>query len=229
VSFGLRRKNHAIGLEVKETVMDNKKKVSCALVFVAALSCAQVVAQSEPAAPARGASPGASQEGIKVHGEWTLTVRNPDGTIAARHEFKNALYPGGGDKILAQLLAGTAVTGQWTIALFASSATACNANNAPCQITENSSPNAANSRDLTRTVPTSGPDAGKLVLRGSVRIPNNATITTVQTELTSCAPTVPAASCVSAFGDGFTQKSLTTGVPVVQDQLVEVKVVISFS
>lgn len=210
--------------------MDNMKKTACALVAMAALSCGQAFAQSQTAAPAGGTSSGAAQEGIKVHGDWTLTMRNPDGSVAARHEFKNALALHlGGDKILAQLLSGTAVTGQWTIALFTSPVSACNANNAPCQITETASPNSANSRDLTRTVPTTGPDAGKLVLRGSVRIPADATISVVQTDLTSCGASVTPASCVSAFGVGFTQRSLTTGVPVAQDQLVEVKVVISFS
>lgn len=209
--------------------MDIKQKTACALVLTAALSGGHALAQAPIAAPHREASPGAGQEGIKVHGDWTLTVRNPDGTVAARHEFKNGLYPGGGDKILVQLLAGTAVTGQWTIMLFPTSAAACNANQSPCSITENSTPTSANSRDLTRTVPTTGPDAGKLVLRGSVRVPNGTSFTTVQTELTSCAPASAPASCVSGAGVGFTQRTLATPVAVAQDQLVEVKVVISFS
>jgi len=210
--------------------MDNKKMTSCALVLIAALSGGSAQAQTLPTAPHREAASGPGQEGIKVHGDWTLTVRNPDGTVAARHEFKNALAVHlGGDKILAQLLGGTAVTGQWTVALFTSPVNACNANNAPCQITETASPNGANSRDLTRSVATTGPDAGKLILRGSVRIAANATITVVQTDLTSCGAGVTPAGCVSAFGVGFTQRSLATAVPVAQDQLVEVKVVISFS
>jgi len=35
------------------------------------------------------------QEGIKVHGHWTITVRNADGSVAAHHEFENALAPEG--------------------------------------------------------------------------------------------------------------------------------------
>lgn len=209
--------------------MVNRKNVFSVLALIAALSGVRALAQAPVTASHTEPSSGPGQEGIKVHGDWTLTVRNPDGSVAARHEFKNALYPGGGDKILAQLLTGSVVTGQWTIGLFASSPTACNSNNAPCTIVENLSPNGANSRDLTRTIPTSGPDAGKLVLRGSVRIPNSATITIVQTELSSCAPSTTPGSCVSAFNVGFTQKVLTTAVPIAQDQLVEVKVVISFS
>ena len=30
-------------------------------------------------------------EGLQVHGHWRVVVRNPDGSIASRHEFNNAL------------------------------------------------------------------------------------------------------------------------------------------
>jgi hypothetical protein len=199
--------------------MDNKKKTLCTVVLIAALSGAQALAQS-----------GAAQDGIKVHGDWTLTVRNPDGTVAARHEFKNALAISlGGDSLLAQLLSGGAVAGQWSVELYPVPIAACHSNNSPCRITENSSIPGGTSRDLTKTVPTSGPDAGKLVLRGSVRIPINATINQVVTTLSTCAPTVSPASCVSQSNEAVTLRSLTPGVPVGQEQLVEVKVVISFS
>ena len=45
-------------------------------------------------APAQAAKPaGGMGEGIKVHGRWTIEVRNPDGSLASRHEFQNDLYP----------------------------------------------------------------------------------------------------------------------------------------
>ena len=49
---------------------------------------------------------GGPQEGIKVHGHWTITVRNPDGTIASTREFENALLEGtaGGAELLTALL-----------------------------------------------------------------------------------------------------------------------------
>jgi hypothetical protein len=210
--------------------MGTKKKTPCALVLIAALSCAPALAQSATTAPASGASSGTGQEGVKVHGDWTLTVRNPDGTVAARHEFKNALAAHlGGDRLLAQLLGGAAVAGIWTVG-FNVTAGGCNAGT-NCTITESASTGGATSRDLTKSVPVSGPDAGKFVLRGSVRILNAATIDMVQTALTSCAPSVSPASCIgsSANEAGVTQKWLSQGVTVAQDQLVEVKVVISFS
>src|SRR2546423_15522419 len=51
--------------------------------------------QSKPAksrATQPEASPGrGQQEGIKVHGHWTIEVRNPDGTLVTHREFENAL------------------------------------------------------------------------------------------------------------------------------------------
>src|SRR5713226_7169875 len=48
--------------------------------------------------------PGGPQEGIKVHGHWVLEVRNPDGSLASRSEFENALVPTTGTNLLAALL-----------------------------------------------------------------------------------------------------------------------------
>ena len=45
-------------------------------------------------------------EGITVHGHWTIVVKNPDGTVAARQEFENALDPFEGADLLTGLLSG---------------------------------------------------------------------------------------------------------------------------
>src|SRR5215813_12056085 len=44
---------------------------------------------------------GGPQESIKVHGHWTIVIRNGDGSVASRHEFNNALQDG---SFLAKLL-----------------------------------------------------------------------------------------------------------------------------
>jgi len=51
--------------------------------------------------PAAAPPASAQEEGIKVHGDWVIEVRNPDGSIAARHEFQNALV---GNDLLVSLL-----------------------------------------------------------------------------------------------------------------------------
>lgn len=62
-------------------------------------------------------------EGIKVHGHWTIEVRNPDGSMTRHLEFENALDPGftasnsGGQSIVvpggAAYLSGL-LSGQWS-------------------------------------------------------------------------------------------------------------------
>jgi hypothetical protein len=185
--------------------------------------CAAALSLVLAVTPASAQSSGAP-EGIKVHGDWTLTIRNPDGSLAAVHEFKNALAFDGAS-ILARLLGGAAVAGPWIIYL-GTSTNVCPTIN--CTIGEPAV--GGTSADLTRSVPSTGPDAGKLVLRGSIRIPASTSIQSVTTALESCGPAVPAASCRAPLNDTLTQRSLgAAAVPVIADQLVEVKVVISFS
>lgn len=38
---------------------------------------------------------GAPSEGIKVHGHWTIEIRNPDGSLASHSEFENSLADSG--------------------------------------------------------------------------------------------------------------------------------------
>jgi len=60
------------------------------------------------------AAGGGPREGITVHGHWEIEVRNPDGSLAERREFENALVQTGG-QILAQLLGATLSPGPWVI------------------------------------------------------------------------------------------------------------------
>jgi len=62
-------------------------------------SCAQI---SQPVAEV---APQGTSDGIKVHGDWTVTVTNPDGTVEAVHEFENALAQSG-PQALGVLIAG---------------------------------------------------------------------------------------------------------------------------
>lgn len=71
---------------------------------------------------------GGSREGIKIHGHWTIDVRNPDGTLDKHLDFENGLCtlssigntglnPEAGDVDLATLLFGSTIPGPWQIAL----------------------------------------------------------------------------------------------------------------
>jgi len=57
-----------------------------------------------------------AHEGITVHGHWTIEVKNPDGTVASRHEFENKISPIGAD-LLTGLLSGQYVSGGFMVFL----------------------------------------------------------------------------------------------------------------
>lgn len=52
---------------------------------------------------------GHAQENMGIHGHWTVTVRNPNGTVASRHEFENSITDMGKSLVL-NLLVGAIPT-----------------------------------------------------------------------------------------------------------------------
>ena len=126
---------------------------------------------AEAANEVASASGGEYGEGINVHGHWTIEVRDPDGGLVERREFDNALI---GGSVLAEIVGGLSVQGVWSITLRAISG------NSPCGtvcgIFESSFPLSGQTvfKTLSVSVPTSGPNAGKLVLSGSFTAPISA-------------------------------------------------------
>jgi hypothetical protein len=57
-----------------------------------------------------GSSGQPATEGIEVHGNWTIDIHDPDGTLAASHEFANALTDTG-DELLPWLFFDEPVVG----------------------------------------------------------------------------------------------------------------------
>lgn len=87
----------------------------------AALAALVLSQQPAPRPPAAQPPPApALQSGIKVHGRWTIVVRNPDGSVASRHEFENSLQLDGAT-LLPAVLGGFATPGSMVIALGAQS------------------------------------------------------------------------------------------------------------
>jgi len=100
-----------------------------------------------PAPPAAKSSSQGPSDGIKVHGYWTIEVRNPDGKIAKHLEFENQLCTSfvdpldgatvqGGDSTLSLLMSGTASPGLWAISLGAPENTSSSGTAVPnCAVT----------------------------------------------------------------------------------------------
>ena len=178
----------------------------------------------------------AQTEGIKVHGRWAIEVQNPDGTVAEKLEFNNALS--GGQQTLSGLLGVRgAVAGRWAVYFGNSSGGVGPCQGAPnaafgsfCKIIESAATNfdggPAESRDLvvTRT-------ATSVSLTGTITALVNSTITRVATGLGWCS-TGPCDSAGSAlfFSDaslGFA--GYPAPVTLVAGQIIKVTVTFTFS
>lgn len=70
-------------------------------------------ATNSPTASAARAPRGAGER-IQVHGQWTIEVRNRDGSVARHVELENALVDDG-PALLTALLSGTSVAGSWAL------------------------------------------------------------------------------------------------------------------
>jgi hypothetical protein len=181
--------------------------------------------QEKQAKPdARGKS-----EGIKVHGHWVIEIRNPDGSLASRHELENALVTGigGGPTALVSLLlpGPESFTSMWDIELgmnvtasgiFLGSTPAIQQAGVPCSNTLNYCNNSLTVR--------SGAGGSQVILQGTsppVQIP--ITLNTVQTDLWVCNSATPF-NCPS-----YTFTFANTNLNVQPFQLITLTVILSFS
>ncbi len=189
---------------------------------------------SGPAASLNETAGGAPGEGIKVHGRWTIEVINPDGTVADRREFDNALTEDGRGS-LARVLARKKSVGGWRIQLDAATSADqafLNASGYPDaghiweSTFSNTSPNFF--KTLTVDAPVSGANMDKLVLSGNATAQRNGKVDWVYTWFARN-PTTQATT--GEYLDSlypFTTTSITP-VALTAGQQVAVTVVISFS
>ncbi len=180
-------------------------------------------------------------EGIKVHGQWIIEIREPNGKLVTRREFENALSPFA-SPILTGFLGRNSSVGKWNVLLFGNpiSASPClDSVGSPvfCEVSEVNAVPPATFVSFTLTIanPTSGPNAGALVLSGTAIAQNTASavnIGDVRTTLGFCAPSASTASACAGLGVGVPTISLTTlasPIPVSAGQQILVTVVITFS
>jgi hypothetical protein len=177
-----------------------------------ALVAASAQAQEEKDTP-RG--PG---EGIKVHGHWTIDVKNPDGSLASHHEFENALLSGGGSALSSILTHSTTQLLGWGIVLSQTSTTQDSLSVAEPAVAPYFA-SAVASGNLTVAASTTQP---ALVLQGSVQAPAGFSIVVVQTAMVMLGPPGVSISL-------FTGKAQTPPITVQPGQIIQVNVVLSFS
>ena len=186
-------------------------------------------AKSSQVASDEKVSPSAPQEGIKVHGHWSIVIKNPDGSVASRHEFENSLAPPNGAEFLTQVMARTKTPGFYILSLARSvgGTDACGSVN--CSVSE---PGAGSpvSTNLTVTA-TANPFA--TVLQGSFQASSAGDIAQVFSYLTVCQPSVSPTACPGSGAVSialpFTERALPTPITVQPNQIVQVTVTLTFS
>ena len=183
-------------------------------------------------------SGGGTQEGIQVHGHWTIEVSDPDGTLVERREFDNALQPQGAEA-LAKFLGRDYTVGRWRVEVTSTypDKTPCltlAGNPAVCELVEPTDPTTGVPyyfHNLTVEVPTSGANEDKLVLSGILTAQRDATINQMQTYVHGQDSSVaPASTDYEDYENSyiFTLAKIDP-VDVSEGQQVAVTVVISFS
>lgn len=175
---------------------------------------------------AGGKNPGNGRhEGIKVHGHWTIEVRNPDGALVTHREFENSLASSGSTvlaAILACYTAGNCPNQTNAVAIEVS----LNGNPSPCTIAS-----VDPTTGQVTTVPgpcivgntpqslATGAQGAIFVLNGSIAASESGNISQVSTVIPTSGPT----------GGILTAATLSTPVQVNAGQTVAVTVNISFS
>jgi hypothetical protein len=182
---------------------------------------------------------GGPQEGITVRGRWVVEVVNPDGTLASRTEFNNALA--GGGQHLVSLLGKNGVAGRWVLYFSStgSDLSPCQGGTGGtfpnwCRIIDSlaSNPNNGNaeSKDLVVT-----PSGSSLSLTGTITALSNGVIGRVATGFAVCTTATPIANCnVAGGGPLFSDATLgfagkPAPVPVVAGQIIKLTVTFTFS
>jgi hypothetical protein len=198
---------------------------------------AQSVDEEEgtPQSVARENSRGGQHEGIKVHGHWTIEVRNPDGTVVTHREFENSLTSSGA-LALANILSGVLAFSFWQITLsggpepcFESLASAGGPAPSACSVVPKSYNPFPGATSYFQTLTTTK-TFSQVTLSGTAVAGESGSVQTVQTFIYLCSTTVAPAGCTQISDvEGFTAATLATPVPVSTGQTIAVTVTISFS
>ena len=181
------------------------------------------------------ASPGDSSgvgEGIKVHGDWTIDVLNPDGTLVSHRKFENALVASGKRRI-ARVLNREFLSQNWSITI---SSTANSLK--PCLLTGGGPGSCIISEPqsifqeprLFKNLAVSVDSNGVMTMSGTATAQNDGLVNRVSTSIRAapCNPGEFPDNCSGSTPAFITITELSTPIDVVVGQIIAVTVQISF-
>lgn len=204
--------------------MRSKKRAGVAACVVVVLSAVAIAAALGAFSSGSRTAAGARADTIKLHGAWTLQIREHGRTLRTVRFHNELSNPGA----LVKFLSRQNSVGQWAVGI---GNQVCGTPTTPlfCWDDEGGGGGVAQTHNVVMTTPSSGPDAGMLVLKASIPMGVDGSITTVNTALRQCdASAAPSVSC--SGGDfGLTRRNLPSAIDVVAGQQVLITVKLSFS
>ncbi len=180
-------------------------------------------------------------EGIQVHGQWRIEVRNPDGALVEKREFNNALQPNG-ERFLASLLGRQGSVGGYLVRLSGSpTSTGAFASSSGVRTQGGVISESSYSRPLasesylfknlvvSAPVPASADTGNKTVLTGYATANVDGNITNVSVEIEMLLPSDPPGSVYGGYGSYLFTRTAISPVNLTSGQTVTVTVEFSFS
>ena len=203
-----------------------------ALVAVTALATTLAVTTIGASRAGQAKAPVPSRaEHITVVGEWTLEVRNPDGTTVLVRRFHND--PTQANQAIATILARAYTPGYFWIALSGPTEPCLSAGTpVQCLIIDSGDGGAYSaSTNAFKTLATSHTSfQSSITLTGSITAQANGNIDTVATNLSVCnSSTAANVSCGTSAFWPFTSRTLASPISLVTGQQLLITVVLSFS
>jgi hypothetical protein len=197
----------------------------------------EVIGAADVLVPPPTDSTAGSMEGIHMRGQWTIEVRDPDGTLVDRREFDNAVTDAGIANLVA-VLARSQTVGGWRVLTTGSTDVAPGClddagSSAPCVIVESTDNETTNNMFPTLTVVSSA-DGVFMRLAGSFVAQTNGEVAVVQTIQLFCPPTIDPDACPGNQGPTLviatiTSTDLASPIAVLTGQQVQLNVDITFN
>ena len=179
-------------------------------------------------------APSGESVGITVTGDWLVTVKNSDGTVAKEERFHNAFT---GQGIVARTFAHSATPGRFWLLVADNAGT-----NNPCQITSGTSTfqvacddfeaddaNAGAAANFFGNLTATASTADELVVQGNITAQRNGQFDRVIIRTSSCGAATAPTACHPNGYVSWSDRTLTTPITVVTGQQILITVTYTFS
>ncbi len=205
-------------------------RVALSAVTVVVLALVIAFAAGVSFGRAAATAPAGPEVGVMVHGDWIVTVKNGDGTVAQEHAFHNEFN---GALTVAGILAHKNTTGRYWLTLSDQTGTGQNpcgdTTASSCFVFEPDDPNASvvgwfNTLSVTTTTP------GAVVVTGTVIATRAGQFNHVRMLLSTCGGgTIAPNDCHPGSYGNFSARTLPAPISVIAGQQILVTVTYTFS